>query len=155
MKKARAFVLRPGEGRYIDLGGFHMSVKAADDDTAGAFSLLEAAEPPHFGPPLHTHVNAAEAFYVLEGEYRMFIEGEEFSCPAGSFIYIPPNVIHGFRVGPVPSRKLNLYAPTAMIGYFDELSAALQRGEPDETALAAIATQYGMVIRGPIPEGYV
>jgi hypothetical protein len=29
----------------IDLGGFRMSVKATEDDTGGAFSLLEAEEP--------------------------------------------------------------------------------------------------------------
>lgn len=62
------FVLRPGEGRPIDLGGFHMSVKATSAETDGAFSLLEADEPAGFGPPLHIHHDAAEAFYVLEGE---------------------------------------------------------------------------------------
>jgi hypothetical protein len=50
----RAIVLRPGEGRAIDLGGFQMSVKATKEETDGAFSLLEATEPPDFGPPLHT-----------------------------------------------------------------------------------------------------
>ena len=29
----RAFVLRPGEGRAIDLGGFQMSVKATNEET--------------------------------------------------------------------------------------------------------------------------
>jgi mannose-6-phosphate isomerase-like protein (cupin superfamily) len=84
-----AFVLRPGEGRQIDLGGFRMSVKATSQRTGGAFSLLEADEPPDFGPPLHVHHDAAEAFYVLEGEYLTFLDGREFSCPAGSFIFIP------------------------------------------------------------------
>ena len=71
----RALVLRPGEGRSIDLGGFIMSVKATGQETDGAFSLLEASEPPGFGPPLHTHRDAAEAFYVLEGEYIIFLAG--------------------------------------------------------------------------------
>jgi len=43
-----AYVLRTGEGRSIDLGGFRMSVKAADAQTGGAFSLLEAEEPAGF-----------------------------------------------------------------------------------------------------------
>jgi len=58
----RAFVLGPGEGRPIDLGGFHMSVKASKEETDGAFSLLEAVEPPDFGPPLHVHHDAAEGY---------------------------------------------------------------------------------------------
>ncbi len=32
------YVLQPGEGRLIDLGGFSMSVKATDDQTDGAFT---------------------------------------------------------------------------------------------------------------------
>jgi mannose-6-phosphate isomerase-like protein (cupin superfamily) len=77
-----AFVLAPGEGRSIDLGGFGMTVEASADATDGVFSLLEAAEPPEFGPPLHIHHDAAEAFYVLEGEYVMFLDDREVSCPA-------------------------------------------------------------------------
>src|SRR2546430_111934 len=86
---SRAFVLRPGEGRAIDLGGFQMSVKATKEETDGAFSLLEATEPPDFGTTLHAHRDAAEAFYVLEGEYIIFVDGREFVSPAGSFIFIP------------------------------------------------------------------
>ena len=151
---SRGFVLRPGEGRSIDLGGFRMSVKATHDETNGAFSLLEAQEPPGFGPPLHIHRDAAEAFYVLEGEYVIFLDGREASCPAGSFIFIPAGVPHGFRVGDVPSRKLNLYTPAAMIGYFDELVDATKVGDVDPDSLSEIATRYSMDVIGPVPEGY-
>jgi mannose-6-phosphate isomerase-like protein (cupin superfamily) len=147
-------ILRPGEGRDIDLGNFAVSLKASSDDTAGAFSLLEADEPPGFGPPMHIHHDAAEAFYVLAGEYVIFVEDEEFRCPSGSFIYIPAGTPHGFRVGPLQSRKVNLYAPAAMVGYFDELSAALSRGAADQE-LAGIAERHGMEIIGPVPEGYL
>src|SRR6266540_4840501 len=108
-------VLRPGQGRSIDLGNFQMSVKATGDITNGFFSLLEAEEPPNFGPPLHIHHDADEAFYVLSGEYIIFVDGRNFTCPAGSFIFIPKGMTHGFRVGSMPSRKLNLYTPAAMV----------------------------------------
>jgi mannose-6-phosphate isomerase-like protein (cupin superfamily) len=152
---ATAIVLRPGEGRAIDLGNFEMVVKSAGADSGGAFALLEAAEPPNFGPPLHIHHDCAEAFYVLEGEYRIFVEGEEHRCPAGSFILIPSGLRHGFRVGDVPSRKLNLYAPAEMIGYFDDLSAAIGSGEADPVRLDDIARRHGMEVVGPVPEGYL
>jgi len=150
-----AFVLAPGEGRSIDLGAFGMTVKADAGDTGGIFSLLEAEEPPEFGPPLHIHHDAAEAFYVLEGEYAMFVDEREVSCPAGSFIFIPAGVRHGFRVGAVRSRKLNFYFPAAMIGYFDDLSAAIERDDVDESLLADIARRHSMEIVGPVPESYV
>lgn len=149
-----AVVLRPGEGRSIDLGNFKMSVRATGDMTNGSFSLLEADEPPNFGPPLHIHHDADEAFYVLSGEYVIFVDGREFTCPAGSFIYIPTGVQHGFRVGRMPSRKLNLYTPAAMVGYFDDLALALKAGATDE-AVSEIARRYSMEVIGPVSEGYV
>ena len=149
-----AFVLLPGEGRRIDLGNFDMTVKASAEETSAAFTLLEADEPPGFGPPMHIHRDAAEAFYVVAGEYIIFTRDEEVICPAGSFIYIPAGVPHGFRVGSVASRKLNLYAPAAMIGYFDELSAAMASGASADD-VAAIADRHGMSVIGPVPEGYV
>ena len=150
-----AFVLRPGEGRPIDLGGFGMSVKATHEQTNGAFTLLEAQEPAGFGPPLHIHRDAAEAFYVLEGEYIIFLDGREASCPAGSFIFIPAGIVHGFRVGGVASRKLNLYTPAAMVGYFDELSSSIKGGDADPDRLDEIARRHGMEVIGPVPEGYL
>jgi hypothetical protein len=151
----RAFVVLPGEGRVVDLGEFSMTVKADSADTAGVVSVLEADEPPRFGPPIHVHHDAAEAFYVLEGEYVMYLDDREFVCPAGSFIFIPIGVPHGFSVGDVPSRKLNFYFPAAMIGYFDDLAAALRREEVDDGELAEIAGRYSMEIVGPPSERYV
>lgn len=118
---AEPYVLGPGEGRFIDLGDFGMTVKASEPETAGVVSVLEAEEPPGFGPPIHVHHDCAEAFYVLDGEYVMYLEDREVVCPAGSFIFIPQGSRHGFRVGGVPSRKLNFYFPASMISYFDDL----------------------------------
>src|SRR5258708_35526176 len=112
---SEAYVLGPGEGRSIDLGSFAMTVKANSDETNGVFSLLEAEEPPGFGPPVHVHHEAAEAFYVLEGEYVMFLDDREMACPAGSFVFIAAGMRHGFRVGAAPSRKLNFYFSAARI----------------------------------------
>jgi mannose-6-phosphate isomerase-like protein (cupin superfamily) len=150
-----AFLLGPGDGRSIDLGNFAMVVKASNADTGGAFSLLEATEPAGFGPPIHIHRDAAEAFYVLAGEYLIFIEDREVLCPTGSFIYIPAGLSHGFRVGNMPSRKLNFYTPAAMVGYFDELGASIATGESDPARLDEIAGRFGMDVIGPVPEGYL
>ena len=115
-------------------------------------SVLEAEEPPGFGPPAHVHHDCAEAFYVLEGEYIMSLEDREVVCPAGSFIFIPQGVRHGFRVGDAPSRKLNFYFPASMIGYFDDLSVALRQEGVGEEELARIATAHAMEIVGPPSE---
>ena len=155
MEGDAGYVFRPGEGREIDLGNFMMTVKADAESTAGQLTLLEAAEPPNFGPPLHIHHGIAEAFYVLEGEYIIFLDDQEFRCPTGSFIYIPPEITHGFRVGDVQSRKLNLYLPAAMVGYFDDLSKAIIADEADPQVLDRIASRYALEVVGPVPDGYI
>lgn len=152
---SRGFILQPHEGRSISLGNFQMTVKATSEETAGAFSLLEAEEPPDFGPPLHIHHDAAEAFYVLGGEYIIFLEEREVSCAEGSFIFIPAGIRHGFRVGKVHSRKLNFYVPAAMIGYFDELSDAIRNDDANPETLTDIALRYSMEVLGPVPESYI
>jgi mannose-6-phosphate isomerase-like protein (cupin superfamily) len=153
--KTVGYVLRPGDGRQIDLGNFMMTVKGDDASTSGLFTLLEAAEPPNFGPPMHIHHGIAEAFYVLEGEYVIFLNDQDYRCPAGSFIFIPAEAPHGFRVGDAESRKLNLYLPASMVGYFDDLSEAIRSGEADPTVLDGIATRNAVEVIGPVPEGYL
>ena len=42
-----------------------------------------------------------------------------------------------------------------MIGYFDELSAAITSDEADPDRLDAIAARHGREVVGPVPEGYL
>ncbi|HEX4746393.1 MAG TPA: cupin domain-containing protein [Gaiellaceae bacterium] len=150
------FAYGPDEGRRIDFGaGFEVVVKADERTTGGVVSVLETSEPPGLGPPVHVHHDCAEAFYVLEGEYTMSLDDEEVVCPAGSFVFIPQGVRHGFRTGGVPSRKLNFYFPAAMIGYFDDLAVALARESVSDEDLAEIATAHAMEIVGPSSDSYV
>ena len=42
-----------------------------------------------------------------------------------------------------------------MVGYFDELAAAIREGDASDEKLGAIAERYGVEVLGPVPEGYV
>jgi mannose-6-phosphate isomerase-like protein (cupin superfamily) len=146
----------PGEGRILNMGAFHMTVKAEAEETGGIMSVLEADEPAGFGPPLHVHEDADEVFYVLSGEYLIYVAEEEFCCPEGSFIFIPKGVRHTFRVGSRQSRKLNIYLPAAMMGYFEKLASANESGFVlSESFLTQIARDHSMTVVGPVPEGYI
>jgi hypothetical protein len=139
-------------GRTIDFGdGFTVTVKADEPEA----SVLETTEPPGLSPPVHIHHDCAEAFYVLDGEYVMFVEDREIVCGPGSFVFVPLGSAHTFKTGDVPSRKLNFYFPSAMIGYFDELAAALDRGDVGDDDLEAIAARHAMEIVGPPPDRYI
>ncbi len=80
----QAFIVLPAEGRHLNLGNFSVDVLATSAQTSGEFTLVQTrGEPPGFGAPLHRHRDAAEAFFVLEGEYLMFIEDQQTFCPPG------------------------------------------------------------------------
>jgi mannose-6-phosphate isomerase-like protein (cupin superfamily) len=151
------FIVQPGEGRVLDLGNFEAVVLATAEQTHGAFTLLQTQrEPPDFGPPLHIHHDAAEAFYVLSGEYLMFVEERQERCPPGTFVYVPKSFAHTFRVvSSEPGMKLNLFAPAAMVGFFEQLAEAERDGTPTPEMLDAIAERHQMEMVGPVPDSYL
>jgi mannose-6-phosphate isomerase-like protein (cupin superfamily) len=145
----------PGEGRGIDMGGFQVLVHADADTTNGAFSLVETSErEAGLGPPLHVHDDCAESFIVIHGRYRMHLAGTDFECPTGSFVFVPRGMTHTFQALDAGSRKLNLYTPAGMVGYFDELANAIAAGA-GEAELEAISDRYRMRVVGPVPPGYL
>lgn len=154
---SEAFIVGPGEGRLLDLGNFEAVVLATAAQTAGEFSLLQTqSEPPGFGPPLHVHHDAAEAFYVLEGDYLMFLEDQQTLCPPGTFVYVPRATPHTFKVvSEGPGKKLNLFSPAAMTQFFEELAAAEAAGTATPELLGEIATRSNMEIVGPVPDTYL
>ena len=149
------FVVLPGEARVIDVGGFDVVVHADADATGGQLSLIETVETEvGGGPPLHVHRDCAESFFVLAGRYAMVLDRREFECPAGSFVFVPKGMTHTFRTLEAGSRKLNLYTPGGMVGYFDELAAGIAAGM-SEAELDGIAARYAMDVVGPVPDGYL
>jgi quercetin dioxygenase-like cupin family protein len=151
------FIVRPGEGRLLSLGNFEAVVLADAPATSGQFSVLQTQrEPTDFGPPMHVHRNAAEAFYVLEGTYLMYVEQRQDLCPPGSFVYVPPNVPHTFKVvSREPGTKLNIFSPAAMVGFFEELAEAEANGTATPEALSLISERHDMGIVGPVPDTYL
>jgi quercetin dioxygenase-like cupin family protein len=149
--------VRPGDGRLLDLGNFEAVVLADAAETSGSFTLIQTQSEPHdFGPPLHAHRDAAAAFYVLEGSYLMFFEERRELCPPGTFVYVPQNTPHTFKVvSDGPGKKLNLFAPAAMVGYFEELAAAQAAGEATPEVLDAIAGRHFVEVLGPVPDTYL
>ena len=150
-------VIVPGAGRHLDLGNFEAVVLADGRNNGESFSLLQTQnESPGFGPPLHIHHDAAEAFYVLEGEYAMFIPTGEHRCPPGSFVYVPRGVPHTFQVvSKTPGKKLNLFVPQAMVSFFERLAEAEAQGEVTPEMLDVISAENHMEVVGPVPNSYL
>jgi quercetin dioxygenase-like cupin family protein len=150
-----AIVRLPGEADVARIGNFDRLFHAVGTETGNAFTLIETRELElGAGPPLHIHHDAAESFFVLSGEYVMHLDDRDHRCPAGSFVYVPIGMVHTFQAVAPGSRKLNLYTPSGMEGYFVELGQAIAEGV-DDAQLDEIAGRYSMEIVGPVPKGYV
>lgn len=150
-------IVQPGQGQVLDLGNFEAIILASATDTSHTFTLLQTQnEPFDFGPPMHIHHDAAEAFFVLEGRYLMYLEGRHEECPPGTFVYVPRGTAHTFKViSQGPGRKLNLFTPAAMQGFFEELAAAEAAGTVSPEDLGAISGRHHMEVVGPVPDTYL
>jgi mannose-6-phosphate isomerase-like protein (cupin superfamily) len=151
-----AVVVRPGDGEAIWFLNGRMTLKMTGEQSHGAYGLTEAVVPSGFSPPMHVHHREDESFYVLEGELTVRCGDDTFRAPAGSLVFLPRGVPHGFVVeSDTPVRMLNLMTPGGGEGFFvaagrpagdDGLPAP---GPVDVDRLRRAGEQYGAVVVGP------
>jgi mannose-6-phosphate isomerase-like protein (cupin superfamily) len=156
-------VLPPREGRSLWFAADLYTIKAAAEDTDGAFTLFELTAAARFGPPPHIHHREDETYYVLEGEFEFLDNDRVFTAGAGSFVYLPKGRLHMHKnAGETPARALVLNTPAGVEGFIEE------GGEPatdpssssppppeaqDLEKLVAIAPKYGIEVPPPVAPG--
>jgi quercetin dioxygenase-like cupin family protein len=118
-------VLLPDEGELLG----ESVIKAAGPE----LSLLEFEVAPGTEAKPHLHRRQSDAFYVLEGELEFLVGEETVQAGPGSFVLLPPGVVHGFRnVSGKRVRALNLHVPGGFAEYWRELAGLRSAGiEPD------------------------
>jgi hypothetical protein len=86
----------------------------------------------------------------------MHIEDRQQLCLPGTFVYVPKDMPHTFRVVSAgPGKKLNLFSPAAMVGYFEELASAEAAGTVTPELLGTVAARHQMDVLGPVPDTYL
>ena len=91
------------------------------EETGGAYAMFEIITPPRDpGPPPHTHTLEDEAFYVLEGEHIVIIDGEQHRGGPGSWFFGPRGKPHAFRNdSDAPTRVLLIASPAGVERFFE------------------------------------
>jgi mannose-6-phosphate isomerase-like protein (cupin superfamily) len=129
---------------------------ATGEQTEGRFFLLEhISMAPGMASPYHLHHNEDEAFYVLEGQVRFVCDGSWLTAGAGTWVYGPREIAHGFKViGSEPARMLLMCAPAGFEKFVLELCAPLDAvpAPPDMGKLMAAAARFNVDILGPLPD---
>ena len=98
-------------------------------DTNGAFFLVEAMLAPGTEPPPHVHTREDELFYVLEGEFDVYIGQEAFKVETGECVFLPRLKPHAFVIRSPRLRVLALFTPAGLEEAFREMSTPAQRLE--------------------------
>ena len=134
----------PGDGERHDAGAAQIVIKAAGEHTGGSFFLSESTLAPGFaGPPPHRHRELHDMFYVLEGTLTMRLGDETVELSEGSFVCVPPGVVHTFsNPSESPVRLLNFNTPAGWENYMRDLGAALAKGTPSQEEIGQIASRY-------------
>ena len=125
-------------------GGVRTEVHLGGEETDGALCMIVDHPPPGWSLPAHRHANEDETIHVLEGEFEMEIGGEAVCLSAGETVHIPKGVVHsGGNVGAGPGRRVVVFTPAGMEGFFLEAGSATEEDEPDAGAAMASAAHHG------------
>ena len=151
------YALTPEEGQALWFLNCLTRVKATAAQTGGAFGLIEQILPAGFASPYHLHHKEDETFYILEGE-SIFISGDrQIKASAGSYLFLPRNIPHGFKVE-TPTRLLILTTPAGFEQFVIEAGepatdpTSPPNNPPDMEKLMRLAAKYQIEILGPLPE---
>jgi quercetin dioxygenase-like cupin family protein len=69
------------------------------------------------GAEPHVHHSHADGFLVVEGEFEFTVGGGQQAIPAGTFLFLPPDVVHGFdNSSEANARCFNFHAPASGFG---------------------------------------
>lgn len=135
---------------------FNQTIKmlASASDTNGVLSAIEVTSPRGAVPPMHVHRREDEAFYVLQGDYSVFIGDDVIAASPGTWIWGPRDVPHGYQLHSEHGRHLSLLLPGGFEAFFEEVASIAQPQADPRTEigrLAAIAAHYGVELLGPAP----
>jgi quercetin dioxygenase-like cupin family protein len=138
-------------GDPLQVLGAEILVKSSGDPRH--FFFADHPMPQGYGVPLHVHEAEDEAFFVLEGEITLMSREGERKAGAGSYIFLPRGVAHGFvNASDAPARMLVIASPGGGIeGLFRGLDAAAKRAPLEPVRIGEICAANGVRMLLPPP----
>ncbi len=167
-----ARMLAPGEGRLIQGGGLHATLKVPGG--IATTSTFEVVVPPGYDVGAHVHSRGEELFYVVEGTLDLLAfepvsrapdDWHQWVSPSGtqflrggpgSLLFVPAGVPHAFgNPSSDPVTMLFQSAPAGHEDYFEELAELLRDsgGRPDPAAVSAIRERHDIKQLTPFRTG--
>ena len=125
----KAIIHKPGDGTPLSVGGQHLNFITDAEKTGGQLTtMVYEGSADAQGPPPHYHKETAEVVYMLEGAITFNLAGRELEAGPGSFVHIPPDVVHSWRNDSgEPVKFLGFALPAGLEGYFYGLMEMMQQ----------------------------
>ena len=130
-----------------------------EKDTNGQFSLIEALLVPGNEPPPHVHSREDELFYVLEGEFDVYVGTESFKVISGECVFLPRLKPHAFIIRSPKLRVLALFTPGGIEAAFRSMASPAQSldlptgmttySQSDLTHTISVLHDYGVSLLSP------
>jgi quercetin dioxygenase-like cupin family protein len=144
MGKKQVLVARCEQGQMLRVMGAEVKFVCGGENTGRAWSLMECAAPRDTGPPPHRH-DWDEAYYVLAGAFRFWIDGRDELVQAGDFIYVPAGTPHGFAGASDEVARLLIFdAPAHAEGFFRDAEREVRELPRDLAKVPEIGTRHGI-----------
>jgi quercetin dioxygenase-like cupin family protein len=131
-------------------------IQVDGDASGGSLALIDERGRRGDMPPLHVHRRDDETFYVLEGELRLFVAGEQIVLGPGQAAFAPRDVPHAYRVESDEARWMVITTPAGFDDFVREVAdpAPAEELPPagrhvDPAFLAQAAAKVGIEILGP------
>jgi mannose-6-phosphate isomerase-like protein (cupin superfamily) len=152
-QQTKAIKVTAGDDRFgaplVYVAGELFHCKVSGKDTAGALCIYETIRTSRSGPPLHTHRDQDEWFFVRKGEFLFQIGGEKFRLAAGDSVLAPRQVPHTFVNIGDEGVLLIAYQPAGTMEQFLVDASRLLATQPAAEEWHALCRLHGVEIVGP------
>ena len=138
-----SIIAGPTDGTRLNVTGEIMRVLATAEQTEDRYEMfiMEAVE--DSGPPPHAHP-WSEAYFMLEGEADVFLDGKHLAAIPGCFVQIPAGTFHTHRVKSKTARFVVVTSSKGALEFMREVDA-----ETDMEKFVACAVKHGFTIPSP------
>ncbi|HJQ39437.1 MAG TPA: cupin domain-containing protein [Thermoanaerobaculia bacterium] len=138
-----SIIAGPTDGARLNVTGEMMRVLATAEQTGDRYEVfvMEAVE--GSGPPPHAHP-WSEAYFVLEGETDVYLNGRHLTAVPGCFLQIPAGTFHAYRIKSKTARFLVVTSARGAVDFMREVDA-----ETNFDKVVATAVKHGFTVPSP------
>jgi len=133
------------EGKEWNIFGVKITGKILSTQTNGEYSVIITETPPNGGPPVHTHKNEDELFYILKGNFVFNCGDKKINTKQGDYIRLPRGIPHNFiNTDSINGITMNTITPGGFENFFDEIAKVSNNNTLKKHEVDSIANKYGV-----------